>query len=37
MNKRNYTHVQKMMPEIEAMLALGKTQQEAHEQMQNKK
>ena len=28
MEKRNYTHVQVLLPEIKAMLAEGKTQQE---------
>ena len=31
MSKRNYTHVQELLPEIEAMLAAGKTQREAAE------
>ena len=31
MKKRNYTHVQMLLPEIKAMLAEGKTQQEAAE------
>ena len=28
MKKRNYTHVQALLPEIKAMLAEGKTQRE---------
>ena len=28
MSKRNYTHVQNLLPEIEAMIAEGKTQRE---------
>ena len=28
MGKRNYTHVEELFPEIEAMLASGKTQRE---------
>lgn len=28
MKKRNYTHVQALLPEIKAMLAAGKTQRE---------
>ena len=28
MGKRNYTHVQMLLPEIEAMIAEGKTQRE---------
>lgn len=28
MNKRNYTHIQELLPEIEAMLEEGKTQRE---------
>jgi transposase len=31
MGKRNYTHVQKLLPEIEAMMAEGKTQREVAE------
>lgn len=31
MGKRNYTHVQELLPEIEAMLGLGKTQREVAE------
>ena len=31
MNKRNYTHVQMLLPEIKAMLAEGKTQREVAE------
>lgn len=31
MEKRNYTHVQKLLPEIEAMIAEGKTQREVAE------
>ena len=31
MEKRNYTHVQKWLPEIKAMLAKGKTQREVAE------
>ena len=31
MNTRNYTHVQELLPEIEAMLASGKTQREVAE------
>ena len=31
MGKRNYTHVQVLLPEINAMLAEGKTQREAAE------
>lgn len=31
MEKRNYTHVQKLLPEIEAMMAEGKTQREVAE------
>ena len=31
MKKRNYTHVQMLLPEIKAMLAEGKTQREAAE------
>ena len=31
MKKRNYTHVQKQLPEIEAMIAAGKTQREVAE------
>ena len=31
MGKRNYTHVQKLLPEIEAMIAEGKTQREVAE------
>ncbi len=31
MSKRNYTHVQELLPEIEAMLAAGKTQREVAE------
>lgn len=32
MKKRNYTHVQLLLPEIEAMIAAGKTQREVAEQ-----
>ena len=32
MKKREYTHVQKLVPEIEAMIAGGKTQREVAEQ-----
>lgn len=32
MEKRNYTHVQMLQPEIEAMLSAGKTQREVAEQ-----
>ena len=32
MEKRNYTHVQVLLPEIKAMLAEGKTQREVAEQ-----
>jgi len=31
MKKRNYTHVQALLPEIKAMLAEGKTQREIAE------
>ena len=31
MEKRNYTHVQVLLPEIKAMLAEGKTQREVAE------
>ena len=31
MEKRNYTHIQKWLPEIKAMLAEGKTQREVAE------
>ncbi len=31
MNKRNYTHIQELLPEIKAMLAEGKTQREVAE------
>ena len=31
MEKRNYTHVQALLPEIRAMLAEGKTQREVAE------
>ena len=31
MSKRKYTHVQELLPEIEAMLAEGKTQREVAE------
>lgn len=31
MSKGNYTHVQELLPEIEAMLASGKTQREVAE------
>ena len=31
MGKRNYTHVQDLFPEIEAMLSAGKTQREVAE------
>lgn len=31
MSKRNYTHVQALIPEIEGMLAAGKTQREVAE------
>ena len=31
MGKRNYTHVQMLLPEIEAMIAEGKTQREVAE------
>ena len=31
MEKRNYTHIQAMLPEIKAMLAEGKTQREVAE------
>ena len=31
MGKRNYTHVQTLLPEIKAMLAEGKTQREVAE------
>ena len=31
MSKRNYTHVQELLPEIKAMLASGKTQREVAE------
>ena len=31
MKKRNYTHVQTLLPEMKAMLAEGKTQREAAE------
>ena len=32
MKKREYTHVQMLLPEIEAMLSVGKTQREVAEQ-----
>ena len=32
MSKRNYTHIQALLPEIKAMLAEGKTQREVAEQ-----
>ena len=31
MGKRNYTHVQALLPEIKAMIAEGKTQREVAE------
>lgn len=31
MSKRNYTHMQALLPEIEAMIAKGKTQREVAE------
>ena len=31
MNKRKYTHIQGLLPEIKAMLAEGKTQREVAE------
>lgn len=31
MKKRNYTHIQELLPEIQAMLAEGKTQREVAE------
>lgn len=31
MSKRNYTHVQELLPKIKAMLAAGKTQREVAE------
>lgn len=31
MNKRNYTHIQELLPRIKAMLAEGKTQREVAE------
>lgn len=31
MKKRNYTHVQALLPEIEAMIAEGRTQREVAE------
>lgn len=31
MEKRNYTHIQALLPEIKAMLAEGKTQREVAE------
>ena len=31
MKKRNYTHVQELLPEIEAMIQAGKTQREVAE------
>lgn len=31
MNKRNYTHIQELLPQIKAMLAEGKTQREVAE------
>ncbi len=31
MSKRDYTHVQELLPEIEAMLSAGKTQREVAE------
>ena len=31
MSKRNYTHMQVLLPEIEAMIAKGKTQREVAE------
>ena len=31
MSKRNYTHIQVLLPEIKAMLAEGKTQREIAE------
>ena len=31
MSKRNYTHVEELFPEIEAMIASGKTQREVAE------
>lgn len=31
MEKRNYTHVQELLPEIEAMIQAGKTQREVAE------
>lgn len=33
MKKREYTHVQMLVPEIEAMIAAGKTQREVAEQL----
>lgn len=33
MGKRNYTHIQELLPEIKAMLADGKTQREVSEYM----
>ena len=33
MKKRNYTHVQMLLPEIKAMLAEGKTQREVADTM----
>lgn len=32
MEKRNYTHVENLLPEIEGMLSAGKTQREVAEQ-----
>ena len=32
MEKRNYTHVEKLLQEIEGMIAAGKTQREVAEQ-----
>ena len=34
MEKRNYTHIQALLPEIKAMLAEGKTQREVAEYLQ---
>lgn len=31
MRKRNYTHIQKVLPKIETMIAQGKTQREVAE------
>ena len=37
MSKGNYTHVQELFPEIEAMLASGKTQREVAEYFKQEK